>query len=141
MKQPLKHLTVMMTTVTTNDPGYPSRYTMLRIADETSGQVIAEIEVMPDQLINLYGSGQAKAAGWINDAVHRFGRVHRWTTYKIEGIEGYGAKPEHHRVLAAIAQAQDDGWETWDYRFSHGKHELVCRKWIDPEDAEATDEG
>jgi hypothetical protein len=141
MRKKLDNLTVMMATVTTNDPGYPPRYMMLRLADDTSGQVIAEIEIMPDELINFYGSGQAKAAGWLNDQVHRLGRLHRWYTYKITGIEGYGAQPEHHRVLAAIAQARDDGWETWDYRFSHGKHELVVRKWIDPEDAEATSEG
>lgn len=137
MKKKLDNLTVLMTTVSTNDPNYPPRYLMLRIGDDTSGQTIAEIEIMPDQLINFLGNGQAKAAGWVNDQPHRLGRIHRWTTYKIEGIPGWGEQPEHPNVLAAIAQSVDDGWETYDYRFSHGKHTLICRKWVD---AEETDE-
>lgn len=137
MKKKLDNLTVLMTTVSTNDPGYPPRYVMLRIADETSGQHVAEIEIMPEALINFLGNGQAKAAGWVNEHVERLGRIHQWHTYKIDGISGWGEQRDHPNVLAAIAQSQDDGWETWDYRFSHGKHTLICRRWVD---AEAPDE-
>lgn len=138
MPKKLDNLSVLMTTVTTNDPGYPPRYILLRIVDETSGQQVAEVEIMPDQLINFLGNGQAKAAGWVNEHVERLGRAHRWTTYKIEGIPGWGEQPEHPDVLATIERAKSEGWETWDYRFSHGKHTLVCRRWVDED---APDEG
>ena len=128
----LDNLRVMMTTVTTNVGPY-RRYTSIRITDDTSGQMLAELSIPPDQLIELLGNSDARATGRINTATHRWGKEHRHEERVITAEDGsrlsYGEQPNHPRVLAATEQAHADGWETVNYRFSHGKHSIVCRRW------------
>jgi hypothetical protein len=132
----LSNLRVHMTTVTTN-VGPDRRYVMLRITDDTSGQMIAEVNIRPKDLIDFMGNSDTKAEGRVGTATHRWGKVHEHEQRKITMPDGsrigYGEQREHPAVLAAIEQAHADGWETTDYRFSHGNHSLVCRRWVDPE--------
>lgn len=133
----LDNATVLMTTVTSyGEASGHSRYIRIAINDETSGQLVAELNIMSDQLISLLGNSAAKASGRVNVNTHRFGKEHLYEFRPIDvprGIAGktgkWGEQPEHPAVLAAIAQAKADGWETTEYRYSHGKHSITCRRW------------
>lgn len=128
----LESLRIMMTTVTTN-VGPNRRYTSIRITDDTSGQMIAEVSIQPDQLINLLGNSEAEASGRVGTHVHRWGKEHRHEERRITAEDGsrlgYGDQPDHPRVKAAIEQAHADGWESVTYRHSHGTHSIMCRRW------------
>lgn len=134
----IDNATVLMTTVTSyGEASGHSRYIRIVINDETSGQLVGEFNIMPDQLISLLGNSAAKASGRVNVNTHRFGQEHRYEFRPIDVPREsgkWGEQPEHPAVLAALAQAKADGWETTEYRYSHGKHSITCRRW-------GTDEG
>ena len=130
----LDNLSVLLTTVTSNTGPHP-RYTAIRVTDETSGQLVLELEIPPDQLVHLLGNSQAKATGRLNVNTHRIGEEHHYEFRTIDvprndSAKGsWGEQPDHPAVVAAREQAHADGWEVAEYRYSHGKHSLVCRRW------------
>lgn len=130
----LDRLSVLLTTVATNTGPHP-RYTAIRVEDEISGQLVLELKIPPDQLVNLLGNSSAAATGRVNLNTHRFGEQHHHEFRPINvppdgSAKGlWGEQPDHPAVLAAKEQAHADGWEIAEYRYSHGKHSLVCRRW------------
>ena len=125
----LDGLTVQMTTVHSNRPGGPSRYWMIRITDEASGQLIVEANVQAVDLIDLMSGSSAKAAGRVNANHHRFGKTHHYDQIRIDGIAEHRSAPDHPNVQAARQEALDAGWEVADYQCSRGHHFLIVRAW------------
>lgn len=115
-------------------PSGNQQYVEITVRDEDANLEIIEIEIEPEDLIRLMGGGQADAVVRLlaPKFMPRLGKeMITGPVVKIEGIKGYGKDPEAPQVVAAIEQARAEGWESVDYRFSHGVHSLHVWKWVE----------
>ena len=117
----------------------PNRYASIRIEDEDSGLLIAEIDLNPDQLFALMANSTAYGEGRANTVGRRFGLRRVTQTVHLDRKEwglGYGTDETHNAVQANMTVLRDEGWEVVRYESSHGRHYIQCVKWV----AEAPDE-
>jgi hypothetical protein len=114
----------------------PHRYASIRIEDEDSGLMIAEIDLSPDQLFALMANSTAYGEGRANTVGRRFGRqrvVHTVTLDRKEWGLDHLSDESHPAVQANLKTLRDEGWEALRYEVSHGRHRIQCVKWVDAE--------
>lgn len=116
----------------------PHRYASIRIEDEDSGLMIAEVDLNPDQLFALMANSTAYGEGRANTQGQRFGLRRVTQTVHLDRKEwglGYGADENHNAVQANMKVLRDEGWEVVRYESVHGRHHIQCVKWVPIDEA------
>lgn len=116
----------------------PNRYASIRIEDEDSGLLIAEVELNPDQLFALMANSTAYGEGRANTVGRRFGLRRVTQTVHLDRKEwglGYGADENHNAVQANMKVLRDEGWEVVRYESARGRHRIQCVKWVPIDEA------
>lgn len=112
----------------------PDHYATIRIEDEDSRQIVAEIELDPGELFKLMANRTAHGTGYATGMSDRLGR--RMVTEMVHldrkewGLE-YNSSVDHPAIRANMKAYRDAGWEIVEYRTAHGQHRLLCTKWED----------
>lgn len=117
----------------TREPGH---YASLRIEDEDSHQIVATIDLNPDQLFILMSNGQAYGEGEANANVHRLGLHYEHQTIRLDraewGLE-YDSTEDHNAIRANMKVLRDEGWEVVTHQRKRGEHYLECTRWVPAE--------
>jgi hypothetical protein len=130
----LPRLSALMTYPRSNTR-QPDHYASLRITDEDSGQVVAQIDLNPDQLFNLMANSMAYGEGLANTNAHRFGLHYDHMTVHLDrkewGLE-YNSDETHPAIRAHLTTLREvEGWEVVTYESKRGQHYIHCARWVD----------
>lgn len=121
-------------TYPTSNVREPNRYASIRIEDEDSGLLIAEVDLNPDQLFALMANSTAYGEGRANTAGKRFGLKRVTQTVFLDRQKWnlhYLADETHPSVQENLKALREEGWEVLRYEVSHGKHRIQCVKWVE----------
>lgn len=125
-------------TYPTSNVREPNRYASIRIEDEDSGLLIAEIDLNPDQLFALMANSTAYGEGRANTVGRRFGLRRVTASVTLDrakwGLD-YRTDESHPAIQENMKRLREEGWEVVRYESAHGRHRIQCVKWVPIDEA------
>lgn len=135
-KKPLRpgRLELQLTYPQTNQP-HPKadksgRFVSLRIRDDTSGQIIAEVDLSGEELMHLLGTMSVTTDAEIGTRLDRVGKRLEISTVQLGYVSATDPEAWQAKVDAAAAE-YTDAWEVVEGRRHNTGTMLHLARWVD----------